>query len=109
MLHGNAQKKKNRILGYKGGGKEVEEGSNICIPVADSCWCMTETSTTLQSNYPPVKFKKLGLRLCYKRYSSLKYGVGALKSEKCMFSLHFAFKSCTGELSVNTKMEVEKG
>ena len=43
------------------GGREVQEGRDICIPVADSCWCMAETSTILKSNYPPIKninFKK---------------------------------------------------
>ena len=27
----------------------------ICIPMADSCWCMAETNTMRQSNYPPIK------------------------------------------------------
>ena len=30
-----------------GGGREVQEGGDICIPVADSCWCMAETNTIL--------------------------------------------------------------
>ena len=30
-----------------GCGKEVQEGVDICIPVADSCWCMAETNTIL--------------------------------------------------------------
>ena len=29
--------------------REVQEGADICIPMADSCWCMAET------NYPPIK------------------------------------------------------
>ena len=29
-----------------GDGKEVQEGGDICIPVADSCLCMAETDTT---------------------------------------------------------------
>ena len=28
------------------------------IYMADSCWCMVETNTTLGNNYPPVKKKK---------------------------------------------------
>ena len=28
-----------------GGGREVQEGGDICIPVADSCGCMAETNT----------------------------------------------------------------
>ena len=27
--------------------KEVQEGEDICIPMADSCWCMAETITLL--------------------------------------------------------------
>ena len=30
-----------------GGGKEVKKGGHICIPMADSCQCKAETSTTL--------------------------------------------------------------
>ena len=43
-----------------GDEKEVQEGGDICIPVADSRWCMAETNTTMQSNHPPIKnkFKK---------------------------------------------------
>ena len=29
------------------GGREVLEGGDICIPMADSCWCMAETNTIL--------------------------------------------------------------
>ena len=38
-----------------GGGGEVQEGGDMCM--ADSCWCMAEMNTTLQSNYPPIKKK----------------------------------------------------
>ena len=31
----------------EGGGKEVQEGGDICIPMAYSCWCMAETITIL--------------------------------------------------------------
>ena len=41
-----------------GSGREVQEGGAICIPVADSCWCMAENNTTLSSIYPPIKKKK---------------------------------------------------
>jgi len=30
-----------------GGGSEVQEGKDICIPVADSCYWMAETNTVL--------------------------------------------------------------
>ena len=29
------------------GGREVQEGGDIGIPMADSCWCMTETNALL--------------------------------------------------------------
>ena len=32
------------------GGREVQEGGDICILMADSYWCMAETSTILESN-----------------------------------------------------------
>ena len=31
------------------------EGGDTCIPTADSCWCMAETNTTLEGNYPPTE------------------------------------------------------
>ena len=36
-----------RGVGCVGGGREVQEGGDICIPMADSCWCMAEMNTTL--------------------------------------------------------------
>ena len=39
-------------------GREVQDGGGICIPVTDSCWCMTETNTILWSNCLPIKIKK---------------------------------------------------
>ena len=41
------------------GGKEgVQGGEDMCIPRADSCWCMAKTTTILLSNYPLTeKFK----------------------------------------------------
>ena len=46
----------------EGGKREVQEGGDICVRVADSCCCMAETNTTMQSYCPPIKnkfFKKL--------------------------------------------------
>ena len=31
----------------EGGGKEIQEGGDICIPMADSCECMAETNTII--------------------------------------------------------------
>ena len=28
-------------------GGEVQKGRDICIPMADPCWCMAKTNTTL--------------------------------------------------------------
>ena len=41
------------------GGREAEEGGGVCMHMADSCCCIAETNTTLQSNYSPIKNKKL--------------------------------------------------
>ena len=30
-----------------GGEREAQEGEDICIPMADSCWCMAEINTIL--------------------------------------------------------------
>ena len=46
-------------------GREIQGGGGICIPVTDSCWCMTETNTILWSNYLPIKiFFKKELKTC---------------------------------------------
>ena len=47
-----------------GDGREVQGGGDICIPMADSCWCMAETHRILQSNYSPIKKIKNTLILC---------------------------------------------
>ena len=31
----------------EGGGREFQEGGDIGIPMADSCWCLAETNTIL--------------------------------------------------------------
>ena len=41
--------------GCEGGGKEVQEGGDICVHTADSLCCTAEINTTLQINYTPVK------------------------------------------------------
>ena len=49
----------NNLEGWErvGGGREVQEGGDICIPMASSCWCMVEIKPILSGNYPPVKNK----------------------------------------------------
>ena len=37
------------------GGREVQEGGDICMLMADSCCCMAETDATLLCNYLPIK------------------------------------------------------
>jgi len=37
----------------EGDGREVQEGGDMCIPMADSCWCFTENKI-LYSNYPSI-------------------------------------------------------
>ena len=41
-----------------GGGREVHERGDVCIPVAGSRCCPAETSTILKRKYPPIKRKK---------------------------------------------------
>ena len=47
----------------EGDGREMQEGGDICIPMADSCWYLAENNKILQSNYPSIKitnnFKKV--------------------------------------------------
>ena len=45
-----------------GGGKKVQEGGDICIPMADSCSCVAETNTALQSSH--LSFKISGSLCC---------------------------------------------
>ena len=33
--------------GVEWSGKEIQEGGDLCIPMADACWCMADTSTIL--------------------------------------------------------------
>ena len=35
------------LEGWDGGGREVQEEGDTCIPMADSCWCMAESNTIL--------------------------------------------------------------
>ena len=43
---------------WDGRGREVQEGGDMPIHIADSLYCAAETNTTLQSNYTPIKFLK---------------------------------------------------
>ena len=36
-----------RGVGGEGDGREVQKGGDICIPMADSCWGLTENSKIL--------------------------------------------------------------
>ena len=39
-------------VGWGRGGRETQEGGDICIHIADSHCCTAETNTALQSNQP---------------------------------------------------------
>ena len=43
----------------QGIGREVQEGGDVCIHIADTLCCTAETNATLQSNYTPIKDKHL--------------------------------------------------
>ena len=49
--------KKCSVNSRDGDGREVRKGGDICIPMADSCWGVTENKI-LDSNYPSIKNKK---------------------------------------------------
>ena len=46
-----------RGVGWEADGREFRKGGDICIPIADSCWGLTENSKILYSNYPSIKNK----------------------------------------------------
>ena len=52
LLYNTGSSARCSVTTYRGGMGGREEGGNICILMADSCSCMAETNTTLQSNYP---------------------------------------------------------
>ena len=37
-------------------GERFRKEGNLCMPVADSSLCMTETGRILSSSYPPIFF-----------------------------------------------------
>jgi hypothetical protein len=39
----------------EGGGTGVQKGEDICKPMADSCWGLTDSNKILESNYPSIK------------------------------------------------------
>ena len=39
------------------GGRKVQDGGAVCIPMADSCGCIAETNTILKNNYHSIKNK----------------------------------------------------
>ena len=49
----------DNLEGWDGvmGGREVQEGGDICILMADSSGYMAKNNITLYSNYPPIKNK----------------------------------------------------
>ena len=49
MIRGTQTGLCNNLAGWEGvrGRREVQEGRDVCIPMADSCRCMVETNTVL--------------------------------------------------------------
>ena len=63
------------------GGQERED---MGVPMADSCWCMTENHKILQSNHPLIKNKKEKPKLVNKRlevFRGKRWGVGKMGGE----------------------------
>ena len=46
-----------RGVGWGGRWEGGSKGGDICIPMADSCWSLTENSKILWSYYPSIKNK----------------------------------------------------
>ena len=65
-----------RGVGWVGGEKELQQEGDIGIPMytADSCWCLAETNTILQSNYPSIKNKLKNKKLIFKKSGAGKTG-----------------------------------
>ena len=64
-----------------GDGREVKKGGDICIPLADSCWGLTENSKILWSNYPSIKNKLI------------KKDISSLKIKNCFFEEYLGMRS----------------
>ena len=45
--------------GWAGGGGEIQEAEDICTPMVNSCWCMTEIKSILYTNHQSIKNNKL--------------------------------------------------
>ena len=63
-----------------GSGRELQEGEDICIPMADSCGCMAETNTHIVKQLSFNRNKYILLKkknpACNARYTVLKPGWG---------------------------------
>ena len=53
--------------GRGGDGRGSSGWGDTCAPVTDSCRCMANTTTILQSNYPPIKINKFFLKIKKKK------------------------------------------
>ena len=55
------------------GGREAQEGGDICICIADSLCYTAETNTTMENNYTPIKMlKKTSKRKKFKNKNKTK-------------------------------------
>ena len=53
---------------WNGGGREAQEGEDICALIANSCCCTAETNKILQSNFTPIYLNQS----CRKLYDVIK-------------------------------------
>ena len=61
----------DRLKGRMGpDGREVQEGEDMGVPMADSCWCMRENHKIMKSNYPSIK--KVFLKMVESSPTSMK-------------------------------------
>ena len=64
----------------EGDVREIQVAGNICTPMADSCWSLTENNKFLQSNYPLIRKEILSLKHCLFLASGITASYSALSS-----------------------------
>ena len=59
LLYDSGNSNQGSVTVYKGGGGgEVQVGRDICIPMANSCWCMAENKPNCKAIMLQLKMNK---------------------------------------------------
>ena len=78
----------------EGGGREVQEGRDIGIPMPDSCWCLAETNTILLTNYLSIKNKWIELLKNHRKHIETIKKEKNLTHKSASFRVSFHFPIC---------------